>query len=227
MFAHSSFNSTIYLRTDGSRGCSVNYFCCGAFCIFIGSTFLCALGFLVIYPYHLTKNWEKINCTVTDGIINRSLCACGHDITIFPNCLQSFPCLQISIKYKSSAPKNCSLNDTTRMLLKNILKKNINFTSKLSTEYARTFMPVSTAETPLTLPTTVIYEENSEASLTATAKDLKPSQECDSSTAFEEGERLMETDNCRQDVNTALLYRTWSDITYGQVRPSCFTQTLQ
>lgn len=61
--------------SDSSK-VTVNYFCVGALLIFVGCVLICSLGFTIVLPYELTKNWPEVKCRVLNSSYNPHLCSC-------------------------------------------------------------------------------------------------------------------------------------------------------
>src|SRR5688572_22552873 len=78
---------------------TVNYFCLGAFFIFIGSVLLCALGFTVVLPFEVTRAWPAVTCTVINSTYEPNVCSCDEQLNVFDTCVSKYPCLQIHVFY--------------------------------------------------------------------------------------------------------------------------------
>lgn len=78
---------------------TVNYFCLGAFFIFIGSVLLCALGFTVVLPFELTRSWPSVLCSVVNSSFDPNVCSCDEQLSVFDTCVSKYPCLQIHVLY--------------------------------------------------------------------------------------------------------------------------------
>ena len=80
--------------------CGINYFCVGAFLIFLGSILLCALGFTVVLPHQATRHWPYVTCNVTKASYHAGICSCRELAMNDRNCLNRYPCLQIHVVYR-------------------------------------------------------------------------------------------------------------------------------
>ena len=87
---------------DHDKRSSTRYFCLGAFCVLFGCVLLCALGFTVVYPYHLTRDWPNVTCHVTNVTYHYDICSCGQPYGENGECFGKYPCLQIGVKYNST-----------------------------------------------------------------------------------------------------------------------------
>ena len=87
---------------DHVSSSSSRYFCLGASLVFFGSILLCALGFTVVYPHHMTRNWPSAQCHVTNVTYDPAICSCGQPYDENGNCLSKYPCLIILIQYNGT-----------------------------------------------------------------------------------------------------------------------------
>ena len=78
---------------------TANYFCVGAFLIFIGSVLLCALGFTVVLPFEVTRSWPAVTCEVVNSTYDPTVCSCDDQLNVFDTCVSKYPCLQIYVAY--------------------------------------------------------------------------------------------------------------------------------
>ena len=96
---------------SGSASCGTNYFCVGAFLIFVGSVLLCALGFTVLLPHVATRKWPEVTCEVMNTSYNFMQCMCDQQIYAEDlGCVIKYPCLEVMIRYNVS---RSALRNTT------------------------------------------------------------------------------------------------------------------
>ncbi|KAK2161277.1 hypothetical protein LSH36_119g06026 [Paralvinella palmiformis] len=85
----------------GNASCGINYFCIGAFLIFVGSVLVCALGFTIVLPYAATRNWPEVTCEVINTSYNFLQCMCDQQIYEEDlGCITKYPCLEVLIQYR-------------------------------------------------------------------------------------------------------------------------------
>lgn len=87
---------------------TAKYYCLGAILIFLGSILLCALGFTVVLPHEVTREWLQLPCNVTNITYDTSHCACANQVDDYDPCIDKYPCMQIHVVY--DAPFNVSAN---------------------------------------------------------------------------------------------------------------------
>lgn len=93
------------------KTCGVNYFCVGAVLIFVGSILLCALGFSIIFPYFMTKDWVSARCLVHGGFYNERACTCNETPTLYAGCIYRYPCVQVYVSYVPVAGETLNATD--------------------------------------------------------------------------------------------------------------------
>ncbi|ESO05931.1 hypothetical protein HELRODRAFT_160028 [Helobdella robusta] len=57
---------------------TINYFCIGAFLIFIGCVLICCLGFIIVLPFETTRLWPLVNCKVVNSSYSAHFCSCDE-----------------------------------------------------------------------------------------------------------------------------------------------------
>ena len=87
---------------SASTHSSKYFFCIGASFLVLGSILLCVFGFIVVYPHHVTLEWDPALCRVTNVTYIRDICSCGQPYDELEGCFSKYPCLRISVRYNIS-----------------------------------------------------------------------------------------------------------------------------